>query len=589
MDHAKLAALLEDVALYMELLGENPFKVRAHKNGARIVETTSEDLEKCIRENTLGQIKGIGPGLKQKIEEYSRTGMLSEAIDLKSRIPAGVLVLLKIPGLGPKKAKLVYEKLKIDSVEALETACRENRIAPISGFGEKTQSKILQNLEFLKKQRNRFLFSDAELEAKLLFSYLRSLSSVSKLEPSVLDVAIVGALRRKLEVVKGIGILVSVDSEDLALLPLIQKIKEYPALLKASLEQTEDTLQFEIESGLRCKIKFVEPKEYPFQMMMLTGNKKHIEELKSLAESQNLTLSSTCLTNKESGAEIFCATEKDIYSKLKLDFIEPELREGLGEVEKSQKRELPVLVELRNLKGIFHCHTTASDGVNSLEEMVAGAQALGYEYIGISDHSASSIAYANGLIEERVLSQFAQIEALQSRFKIKIFRGIESDILADGSLDYEPELLRKFDFVIGSVHSGFSQAKEVMTARVLKAIANPYLDFLGHPTGRLLLSRDGFQIDMEQVISAAAGSGVAVEVNASPQRLDMDWRHGTYLKGKKGIVSINPDAHSVASLEDVEYGIGIARKAWLTSVEVINTLSAKDILRSLRRARGSGN
>jgi DNA polymerase (family 10) len=565
MDRSHLSTLLKDIALYMELLGENPFKVRAHQNGARVIEQT-EDLENRVKNNNLNGIKGIGPALQEKIKEFYKTGELAEHEELKLKIPAGILILLQVPGLGPKKAKLVHDKFDIKSLGELEYACRENRLAKISGFGEKTQEKILKSLEFLKKNQNIFLYSDAILEAQLLTGFIKSFDAVASVE-------IVGGLRRKLEIVKGVGILIASEKQTSEILGALA---DYPGITKFKIEGAEAS--FVLSSGIQCKVKVASLGFFAQELLKLTGSSEHLKELKAYAfEAHKINLDSWL--RQESFQD-----EAQIYKKLGLDYIEPELREGRSEIGQALKHELPKLIDCEELRGFFHCHTSESDGANTLEEMVNRAQVLGYEYIGISDHSVSSLAYANGLKKERVLDQFEMILALQKKFKIKILKGIESDILTDGSLDYEDSFLKKFDFVIGSIHSGFAQKREQMTARVLKALSNPYLDFLGHPTGRLLLAREGYEIDMESVIAKASELGVVIEINASPQRLDMDWRLGTYLKSKKGLVSINPDAHSVAGIDDIEFGVGIARKAGLSSLEVINTLPADKILSRLRRA-----
>ncbi len=569
-DRNLLAQTLSEIAVYMDLLGENPFKVRAHENVARIIEVFDGNLDDAVKTGSIAEVKGIGPSLREKIEEFVNTGKIAEHVNLKKKIPDGLLELLRVPGLGARKVRVIYDELKISSLGELEYACKENRLAKLPGFGEKTQFKVLKNLEFLKKHQNSFLYGDAILEAQLLTSFLKSVNGIDKIE-------VAGSLRRKKEIVRDLDILVACQNPSV----VTKKFLKYPSL-ESITGSGETKTSIVLKNGMACDLRIVSKKEFPYALIYFTGSKDHNVALRGLAKNKGWLLNEYGLF--EGDKIIPCSTEEEIYNKLGLIYIEPELRENYGEITASLQKELPQLVERKQIKGIFHCHTTESDGNNSLEEMVKAAQDIGFQYIGISDHSTSAV-YANGLKKDRVLDQFQRIESLQKKFKIKIFKGVESDILSDGSLDYEDALLRKFDFVIGSIHSGTTLSEDLMTSRVLKALKNPCLKFLGHPTGRLLLAREAFAIDMQRVIEEAAKLGVVVELNANPHRLDMDWRHGRFLKSKGGRVSINPDAHSVAGLEDVDFGVGIARKAWLTVEDVVNTLPADKIMGALRRGR----
>ncbi len=573
IDREKLATLLNELALYMDLLGENPFKVRAHSNAARIIESFEGDLTEAVKTGTIGEVKGIGPALKEKLEEYLETGAIKEHDKLQKKIPPGLLDLLRIPGLGPKKVKAIYDELKITSVGELEYACKENRLVNLPGFGQKTQEKILGSIEFLKKYQNSFLYSDAALEAQIIKGLLKSVKGVTQIEVG-------GSLRRRKEIVRDIDVVVAVakPADATAVMKKVLAIPNIQSVTGSGETKTSVVLQ----NGMACDVRVVSEEEFPYALMYFTGNKDHNTTLRGIAKDKGYKLNEYGLFKGEK--LIKCKSEEEIYEKLGLKYIPPEIRENTGEIEAARAGELPVLVERDQLRGVFHCHTTESDGANSLEDMVGAAQKLGFEYIGISDHSTSAV-YANGLKKDRIMDQFKRIEALQKKFKIKIFKGVESDILTDGDLDYEDSVLKKFDFVIGSVHSSFGMTEEQMTKRVLNAVKNPYLDFLGHPTGRLLLAREGFQINMHKVIEAAAKTGVVVELNAHPNRLDMDWRLGKFLKEKKARVSINPDAHSIAGLEDVEFGIGIARKGWLGPENIVNTLPATKVLGALRRAK----
>ncbi len=572
MDRNLLAQILDETGLLMDLTGENPFKVRAFQNGARIIETFQGDLEKAFNDGSLAKVKGIGAGLLEKITEFQKSGKIADHEKLRSKIPTGVVDMLSLTGLGPKKVRVLYEKLDIKSVGELEYACKENRLVKLDGFGEKTQEKILKSIEFKKKHQNNFLYSDAILEAQLLVSALKKVKGVE-------EISVGGSLRRCKEVIRDIDILVSSHSYK----PIAEKFLANPNV--ESITANGDTkISVVLKNGMACDLRIVKPEEFPFALLYFTGSKEHNDVMRQIAKDKGYKLNEYGLTQtkKDKEVPVQCGSEKEIFKFLGMEYIPPEMRENCGEIEVAQKNQLPTLIERDELKGVFHCHTTDSDGTNSLEEMVGAAQTLGFEYIGISDHSASAEVYANGMRKERVMEQFKRIETLQKKFKIKIFKGIESDILAEGALDYENEFLAKFDFIIGSLHGAFSQTKEKMTARVLNAFSNPFFDFFGHPTARILLARDGVSIDIHKVIDESIKLGVVMELNAHPQRLDLDWRYGKYLQEKGGRVSINPDAHSVAGLEDVEYGIGIARKAWLGTKNVINTLPANKVLQSLR-------
>ncbi len=570
MERAKLVETLSAVATLLELLGENPFKIRAHQNGARIIEMFEGDLDKAIEDESIGEIKGIGPALKEKITEFYKTGKIAEHENLKLRVPQGVIDMLSLSGLGPKKVRVLFEKMGIESVSQLEMACLRNRLVELAGFGEKTQVKILAAIEFQKKFQNSFLFSDAVLEARLLAASLKSVKSAEIVE-------VAGSLRRKKEIVKDMDVLVATrDPQSIA-----EKFLKLPQIDRIT-ANGDTKISAVLKNGMACDLRIVTPEEFPFALLYFTGSKEHNVTLRQIAKEKNLKLNEYGLFPDGSEQTIACSDETAIFKVLGLDYIVPELRENMGEIVAAQQHTLPTLIENGEIKGVFHCHTTDSDGMNTLEEMVAGAQRLGFEYIGISDHSASSEAYANGLRKDRMMEQFKKINEMQKQFKIKIFRGVESDILSDGSLDYEDEFLIKFDFIIGSLHGGLTQAEDKMTARVLKALTHPLFDFFGHPTARILMGREPAKFNVNTIIDEACKQNVIMELNANPQRLDLDWRYGKYLKEKKGRVSINPDAHSVAGLEDIEFGIGIARKAWLGSKDVVNVLPANKVLSVLK-------
>jgi len=477
--------------------------------------------------------------------------------------------IAKLPSLGQTGALEIFEKLDITTLGELEYACKENRLLRIDGFGEEKQSQVLKDIQSLRRHESTFLYFNASLEAQILLSAFRSMPEVSKAE-------IAGSLRRKMEIVRNIDVVVAALDKN----AVIEKTSTHPSI-ESVIEKKENHFSAFLKSGMPLELRLVSDSEFAGALLYYTGNKEHNVSLEKEAAEKGLELNPKGLFTD--GKNTGCRTEEEIYKKIGLDFIPPELRENQGELEAAAQHRLPALIETGQIRGIFHCHTVDSDGTNTLEEMIAAAEKIGYEYIGISEHSASADPCANGLKKKRVLEQFKRIDALQKKFKIRILKGIESDILPDGSLDYDKALLKKFDFVIGSIHTGYEMPEEEMTQRALKAIRNPYMDFLGHPTGRLLLAREGARFKMREILDEAARQEVIVEINANPQRLDLDWRFGPYAMSKGLKFSINPDAHSIAALSDVDYGVGIARKGWIKPESVINTLPVDQALSFLRR------
>ena len=580
MDRARVSSILEEIALLLELRGENPFKARAFQNAARTILSLTEDLDALVAASRLGELKGIGKALEEKISTLVTTGSLPYYEDLKREVPPGLLEMIKVPGLGPKRARQVHELLGVDSLAALEYACRENRLASMAGFGEKTQEKILKGIEFLRRNLGRFLLSEATVRGRELLAFLERHADVVRAE-------IAGSLRRRKEVIGDLDLVAS-SAAPARVISAFTKMDGVEAILGAG----ETKAMVRLASGLQVDLRVVDDAAFPFALHYFTGSKAHNIAMRRRAESARyrLRLNEYGLFRGEGEAApgIPCADEEAIFRELGLPYIAPELREDAGEIEAAERGELPRLIERPDLKGIFHVHSNWSDGRATLEEMVRGAAALGYGYVGLSDHSRSA-GYARGLKEPDVLKQRSEIEALRSRVPaIRILHGIESDILADGALDYPDELLRQFDFVIGSVHSGFTMTEEEMTKRVVRAVENPFLTILGHPTGRLLLGREAFRIDLDAVIDAAARSGAAIEINANPHRLDFDPLRARQARASGVLLSINPDAHDVGGLSDVEYGVDTARRAWLTAEDVLNARPWEEIaqIQDRRRAKG---
>ncbi len=563
MDNKEIAQVLEEIAESLEIKGENPFKIRAYHNGARIVEGMSQDIADYVEKDALRQIKGIGIGLAEKITELVKTGKCKYHHKLKKSLPAGILDLLGIPGLGPKRAKVLYEKLKIKSVAELESACHQNRLLTLEGFGEKSQSKILEAIKHHKKTEGYFLISQAVDESEKFLKFLKK-------SKEIIRIKVAGSLRRHKEIVHDIDILISTKKSK----PIHEAFTHYP-LVDQVLAKGETKSSVILKSGIQVDLRTVTDQEFPYALYYFTGSKEHNVATRTLAKRMGLKISEYGIFKGK--RLIPCKDEADIFKVLGLHDIPPELRENSGEIEAAKKGDLPKLIETKDIKGIFHVHSTYSDGVAPLENMIRRAEELGYEYVGISDHSKTAV-YANGLSEERVKKQHKELDQLQRKYKkIRIFRGTESDILADGSLDYSNKVLDSFDFVIGSIHSRFNMSEKEMTKRISRAMEHPCMTIWGHPTGRLLLGRAGYAIDYDAIFQTAKKHGVTIEINANPHRLDLDWRVCQRPKALGIKLSINPDAHSLDGLSDVVFGVGIARKGWLEKRDVLNTMSAAEM------------
>ena len=555
--------ILEEIATLLELTGENPFKSRAYQTAARNLEKIDTDFNELVEQNKLSEIEGIGEAISKKLTELIKTGKLEYYEKLKASVPPGHLEMLKIPGLGPKKIHALHEQLGIKNVGELEYACLENRLVDLKGFGKKTQDNILAGIAKLKVYKKRRLYAEVAAEAQILLDYLKK-------HESVLSISIAGSLRRGNETIKDIDILAaSGNPEKLA--------KHFAAYSQVeTVTASGDTkVSVVLRSGINADLRIVTPDEYPYALHHFTGSKEHNTAMRGRAKDTGLKMNEYGLFRGEKN--IRCKDEKELFAALKLQFIEPELRENMGEIQAAEKNELPKLVEEKDVRGIFHVHTNFSDGGETLENMARAAKEMGLAYIGISDHSISA-AYAGGLKEDDIKKQQELIDKLNEKLKpFYIFKGIESDILPDGSLDYDEKTLARFDFVIAAVHSNFNMPVQEMTARIKNALQNKYTTMLAHPTGRLLLSREPYAVNIEEIIDAAAKFGKAIEVNANVHRLDLDWRHCIYAK-KKGVkVAINPDAHQIAGLLDISFGIKIARKGWLAKEDCLNCMDLEDI------------
>lgn len=570
MDNQQVSAALAEVGTLMELLGENPFKVNAYANASRTIGQLTDEIASHVNKGTLGEIAGIGATLQEKISSLVKTGKLEFLEELRAKVPPGLVKMLAIQGLGPKKVKALYDQLQIDSLEKLKIACDESKVAELKGFGAKTQQKILEGIEFLGSFAGRVRLDEADSVANSLLNLLKDMKEVIRIE-------VCGSLRRRRETVKDIDVLVSSKNPR----PIMEKFVTVPGVIQVlGHGETKSSIFVEaLVNGSRIKmqadLRVVKEEEFPFALAYFTGSKEHNVAMRSRAIEYGLKLNEYGLTGENKN--IKCKTEEDIYKALDLPYIAPELREDTGEINAALKATLPTLIESKQIQGVFHNHTTYSDGANSLEEMANKAKSLGLKYLGFGDHS-QSLTVANGLSPERVKKQIAEIDELNSKMKgFRIFKGIECDILADGSLDYDDEILSLFDYVVGSVHTHFQMTREEMTQRIIKAMNHPAITMLGHLTGRLLLRRDGYAVNQEAVLQEAVKTKTLIEINAHPMRLDLDWIHCKRAKELGVKLVINPDAHSTEDLEYYEYGVSVARRGWLEKDEIFNTLTTIEV------------
>lgn len=563
MDRKSVAGLLQELGVLLELKGENPFKTRAYLNAGRAIEGAEEELETLVAQGTLADLKGVGQAIAAKVTELVTTGRLEYYENVKASVEPGLVEMLRIQGLGTKKVRALHDRLGIATVEELEDACRSGRVATLEGFGVKSQEKILAGIEALKSARHLFLYPVAFEAAEQVRRHLQETKGLQRL-------SIAGSLRRRKGVIRDLDLVASSRNPG-SLMERFAGAEGVERVLAKGPTKSSVILSV----GPQADLRVVSDEEFPFALQYFTGSKEHNTSLRRRAQGLGLKLNEYGLFHGQE--RIGCADEEAIYQRLGLDFIPPELREDTGEVEAAEDHTLPRLIEDRDLKGTLHVHTDYSDGRASLATMVQAARKLGFHYLGIADHSRSA-RYAGGLSEDRVQQQWEEIDRLNEGVKgFRILKGIESDILSDGSLDYDDEFIGRFDFVVASVHSRFNLPAGEMTQRIIRAIQHPAVTILGHPTGRLLLSREPYAVDLHKVLDAAAETGTVVEINAHPQRLDLDWSLCRYAKERGVRFSIDPDSHNANGLADVVYGVFVARRGWLSAADVINTYSLKKI------------
>ncbi len=570
-----VVAILEEIGVLLELKGENPFKTRAYHNAARIIKGLSADLLELVQSGEIRNIKGIGSALAEKITELVTTGRLEYYENLRAEFPDSLLELLRIPGLGPRKIKKLYEELGIQSIEELEAACRQHQLASLEGFGARTEEKILEGIKFIKQHSDRHLYHVALAVGERLYEAVSG-------HPAVIRAQLAGSLRRCKETVKDIDIVASAEDKDRDAI-----MDHFTGLdgVKSVVAKGSTKSSIITEEGIQADLRIVSDTQFPYALHHFTGSREHNTAMRSHAKKLGIKMNEYGLFRDDESL-IACANEEEIFAALGMDYIPPELREDMGEIEAALNHRLPGLVEKSDIRGIIHAHTTDSDGANSLEEMVEACRNLGMQYLGISDHS-QSVYYANGLSVERLREQRRRIDELNAKYPdFRIFHGTECDILPDGSLDYPDDVLAELDFVIISVHQKLKMSEKEATERIVRAMANPHVTILGHPTGRLLLSREGYPLNYAELFAAAREYNVIIEINANPHRFDLDWRYVREAKEQGIMLSINPDAHSTAGLMDTFLGVGIARKGWLTAEDVLNAHSADEVEQIFAKKKG---
>ena len=619
---SQVVAVLEQVAVLLELKGANLFRTRAYQNGSRALASMEEDLLTVVQEGRLTQVKGIGKGISGLVTEAVLEGTWGELAGLYDSVPAGLIEIIGIPGLGPKRARVMYEELGVDSVESLKAACEMGHIAPLAGFGDKSQQKYLDGIELLRRYQGR-----SRMDIGLTFG--RAFEARIAAVPGVVRAQLAGSARRRRETIGDLDIVAAALPEDHD--SVIESILSFPGIAEVTghgeskvsliLEQemlaaasgggsmdaqlVEAMMERSTDATIDAQVRIVAPETFPFTLAYFTGSKEHNIRLRQLAIDKGLRLNEFGLFSEEAAGEAIgmeaakhtlpCTDEADIYRHLGLEWVTPELREDMGEVEAATigtSAGLPNLIETSDLRGALHNHTIASDGVNTLEEMAAAAQALGWQYLGIADHSeVLNIGGRQiGVPADGIPAQAKMIQTLNETWAdagtdFRIFHGSECDILVDGALDYPDSTRRSLSHIVGSVHAlGSWRGRDEIanTEALIRAIENPTLTILGHPTGRILQGREGFPVDMHAILRRmgelnAEGQLKAVEINASPYRLDLDWRLCKYAKEQGVPVCINPDAHDTEGLKDVWYGIQVARKGWLEAVDVLNTRSGVEL------------
>lgn len=578
MDNRSIATILYETADLMEIRGDDPFRIRSYRRAAEAIEGLSEALSSLVSEpKRLLEIPGIGKSMASHIQELIQEGKLRLHSELLEKYRPSMLELLKIQGLGPKTIALIWDAYQICDIEGVEKLAREGKLRTLPRMGEKAEQKILKGIEDYRRISGRYYLDQAETTAEKIVAFLKDQAGIEKITPA-------GSLRRGRETVGDLDILVtgSACTDEKQREALINKVVAVPGLMDV-LVRGENKVSFKLRDGMQVDVRLLPPDSFGAALQYFTGSKSHNVSLRQRALKMGYTLSEYGLLTVEGENNVASKTEEEIYAKLGLAYIAPELRENCGEIEAAAEGKLPVLVIEADIQGDVHMHTLETDGKNTIEELAAAAKALGRKYIAITDHS-KNLAFANGLDDDRAVQHIGRIRQADKEIGgIKIFAGIEVDILADGQLDLSDSVLEQMDVVIASVHSHFQQEPQQMTERLLRAIENKNTAIIGHPTGRLLLRRDAYHYDMEAVLNAAAKNKVAMEHNAYPDRLDLSDRHLRMARERGVKIVINTDTHHTSHMEKLRFGVLQARRAWLTKNDVLNTLPAEQFARAMKK------
>ncbi|HEX9728400.1 MAG TPA: DNA polymerase/3'-5' exonuclease PolX [Gemmatimonadales bacterium] len=571
MDKNDVARVLTEIAAFLELQGESTYRVRAYRAAARAISAYPRDVRHALHSGALAEVKGIGSATLDIIEEVLNTGHSTMLAALRAQVPHGLVEMLRVAGLGVAKVRQIHEVLDIDSLDELEAAARDGRLATLTRFGPRTAERVLRGISALRHEGGYRLFHHARDEARALVSVLTAM-------PAVRRVDITGAVRRCRETIRHLEFVIEIDGP---VEPVYERLGAAPGV-REWVHADERAVTLTFHSGMVADLQLSSPEQYGFQLVRSTGNVDHVAALMARAAARGLRWTDGGLLHE--GMPLPMTTESDCYEALGLPWIPPELREGIGEIEAAAGGALPDLVTREDIIGFLHCHTNYSDGSSPIEDWATACAGAGFRYVGITDHSQAS-TYSGGLAPDAIARQHAEIDAVNRRHRsIRILKGVEADILADGSLDYTPAIRARFDFIIGSLHDGYGMDASAMTQRVLTAMDDPTMTIFGHPTGRLLLSRDPFPMDLDRIFDKAADRGVAIEINADPQRLDLDWRVLRQATSAGVTISIGADAHHTAGMSNIDIGIGIARKGWLTATQVLNTRPTEGFLAFADRA-----
>ncbi len=573
----EVASRLREIYQLMHLAGENRFRAIAFDRAAQTIEGLNDDINEHIENDSLTDIKGIGSSIAEDIQSYAQTGQIEVLESLRERIPAGLLEWTDISGLGPKSIAKIHQELGISTLEELKEACRDGRVAELDRMGEKSVQKILQSIEWMEQFSERCLLNEAAAIAAPMYDFFKDREGVESIE-------IAGSLRRARETIGDVDILIGAEQQYIS--DLFDAFVEHDLVVEV-LGRGETKSSIRTHKGRQVDLRIVKPEQFPAALMYFTGSKEHNVVLRQRARERGLSLNEYGLFKlDDEGSTDFdepigYTSEADIYQKLDMHFIPPELREDRGEIEYFEEHEQMDLVTEEDIRGVIHAHSTWSDGKFTIEAMAEACMERGYEYLGLTDHSQTA-AYAGGLTPDQVKQQWKEVDQLNEQYadqerNFRIFKGIESDILSDGSLDYDDKLLEQFDFVIASIHQTIDMARSKMMERMRHAIIHPATRIVGHPTARLLLKREGGEMDLNELIELAAEHNTAIEINASPHRLDLDWRYGNKAREVGMMTAINPDAHTTDGIDDIQYGVKIARKGKYEANRILNTKSTKEV------------